>query len=177
MAFMGEMQEVIVAPLSGEELGARYRALCDDPRFENLPGKIELDSWGRILMSPASTYHAVLQGRLCKRLAALGGEVLVEAPILTAVGLLAADVVWADAEFMGAHVKQTPLPRAPQLCIEVASPSNSVKELREKVEAYLAAGAVEVWIAYPQTKRFEFFTKDGKVAQSSYAVDLSGLFD
>jgi hypothetical protein len=52
-----------------------------------------------------------------------------------------------------------------------------VKELREKVEAYLAAGAVEVWIAYPQTKRFEFFTKDGKVAQSTYAVDLSGLFD
>ena len=174
---MGDMQEVIVAPLSSEELGARYRALCDDPRFENLPGKIELDSWGRILMSPATPYHGVLQGRLCRRLAALGGETFVEVPVVTAAGLLVVDVAWATADFIRARSLDSPLTQAPQLCIEVVSPSNSVKELREKIDAYLATGAVEAWLAYPQTRRFEFFTTDGRVQQSSYAVDLSGLFD
>jgi len=174
---MGERREVIEAPLSREELGVRYRSLCDDPRFENLPGKIELDSWGRILMSPASNYHALVQGRLCRRLAALGGESFVEASVLTSVGLFVPDVVWASAEFVRAHAGETPYTRAPEICIEVASPTNSAKELREKVDAYLGAGAVEAWIAYPQTKRFEFFGRDGKSANSAYAVDLSGLFD
>lgn len=174
---MGEMREVIEAPLSREELAARYRALCEDPRFENLPGKIELDSWGRILMSPASNYHGVLQGRLCRRLAVLGGEAFVEASVVTSAGLLVADVAWASTDFMRAHAAQTPFTRAPELCIEIASPSNSLKELREKVDAYIGAGAVEAWIAYPQTKRFEFFGRDGKSQHSSYAVDLSGLFD
>ena len=174
---MGELREVIEAPLSGEELAVRYRSLCDDPRFENLPGKIELDSWGRVLMSPASNYHALVQGRLCRRLAALGGESFVEASVLTPVGLFVPDVVWASAEFMRAHAGETPYTRAPEVCIEVASPANSAKELREKVDAYLGAGALEALIAYPQTKRFEFYRADGKYAQSCYAVDLSGVFD
>lgn len=174
---MGEMREVIEAPLSYEELAARYRDLCADPRFENLPGKIELDSWGRILMSPASNYHGILQGRLCQRLAVLGGQALVEASLVTAAGLLVADVAWASTEFMREHGSETPFTRAPELCIEVASPSKSVKELREKVEAYLAAGAEEVWVAYPQSKRFEFSGKQGAMQRSRHAVDLSGLFD
>jgi Uma2 family endonuclease len=176
---MGETKtrELLEVPLSREDLSARYRALCDDPRFDNLPGKIELDSWGRILMSPASNYHALVQGRLCRRLAALGGESFVEASVVTSVGLFAPDVVWASAEFMRAHASETPYTRAPEICVEVASPSNSGKELREKADAYLGAGAVEVWIAFPQTKRFEFFPAEGKSAHSRYVVDLSGVFD
>ena len=174
---MRELREVIDAPLSSEELAVRYRSLCDDPLLQNVPGKIELDSWGRILMSPASNYHALVQGRLCRRLAALGGESFVEASVVTSIGLFVPDVVWASTEFMRAHATENPYTRAPEICIEVASPGNSTKELREKVDAYLGLGALEVWIAYQQTKRFEFFTTDGKVPQSRYAVDLSGLFD
>jgi Uma2 family endonuclease len=174
---MGELREVIDAPLSSEELAVRYRSLCDDPLLQNVPGKIELDSWGRILMSPAGTYHALVQGRLCRKLAVLGGESFVEASIVTSIGVFVPDVVWASTDFMRAHRNETPLTRAPEICVEVASPGNSTKELREKVEAYLTVGAVEAWIAYSQSKRFEFFTTGGKVPQSRYAVDLSGLFD
>jgi Uma2 family endonuclease len=174
---MGEMREVVEAPLSSDELAARYRELCADPRFDNLPGKIELDSWGRILMSPASNYHGVLQGRLCQRLAALAGQALVEASVLTPSGLLVADVAWASAGFMERHGTETPFSRAPELCIEIASPSNSRKELREKVDAYLAAGAEEAWIAYPQSRRFEMFEVAGPLARSRYTLDLTGLFD
>jgi len=174
---MAANPEIIESPLTREELATRYRALCEDPCLANVPGKIELDLWGRILMSPASNYHGVLQGRLVRSLAPLGGEALVEASVVTSIGVLVADVAWASAEFMHAHGSESPFSRAPELCIEVASPSNSIKELREKVQAYLAAGALEVWIAYPQSKRFEFSGGGGALPRSSFAVDLSALFD
>jgi Uma2 family endonuclease len=91
--------------------------------------------------------------------------------------LFVPDVVWASAGFVRAHAGETPYTRAPEICIEVASPTNSARELREKVDAYLGAGALESWIAYPQTKRFEFFGRDGKPGSSAFAVDPSGLFD
>lgn len=177
LAPMCPPQELIEAPLSSEELGARYRALCDDPLYTNVPGKIELDLWGRMVMSPPSAYHSLVQGRLCQRLAALGGETFAEAPIATVAGLFVADLAWASAQFMRAHAGETPLMRAPELCIEVVSPSNSRKELREKVDAYLAAGAEEVWIIYLATERCEFYSGQGPMPRSAYAVDLAGLFD
>ena len=171
-----EAQEVIESPLSAEELAIRYRALCDDPLYANVPGKIELDLWGRMVMSPPGTYHGLLQGRLCQRLAALGGETFGEVPIATALGLFVPDVAWASPQFISAHRGETPLMRAPELCIEVASPSNSRKEMREKIDAYVAAGAEEVWIVYLQTKRCEFYGKEGLLQRSRFAVDLAGLF-
>jgi len=173
---MGNVHELIEAPLFSEELAARFRALCDDPCYANVPGKIELDVWGRMVMTPASFHHGVVQGRLCLSLATLGGEVVVEAPVVTPMGLFVADVAWASARFMSAHRDETPLTRAPEICIEVVSPSNSVKELREKTEAYLAAGAEEVWIVYPQSKRCELHGKQGLMQRSAYVVDLAGLF-
>jgi len=174
---MDKVQELIEEPLSSEELAVRYRDLCKDRFYENVPGKIELDVWGRVLMTPPSVYHGIVQGRLCRSLATLGGEVLVETPIATAMGLFVADVAWASSAFMGSHSNESPLTRAPEVCVEVVSPSNSRKELREKIDAYLAAGAEEVWIVYPQSKRCEFNGKQGLLERSSFAVDFSRLFD
>jgi Uma2 family endonuclease len=66
--------------------------------------------------------------------------------------------------------------RAPELCIEVVSPSNSRQEMREKIDAYLATGAEEVWIVYPQSKRCEFFARGGRMERSAFAVDLADIF-
>src|SRR5688500_19591184 len=93
--------EVIETPLTGEELAMRYRALCEDPLYANVPGKIEIDLWGRLLMSPASNYHSALQSSLSAKLAALGGRAFVEASVLTSAGVLVADVAW---EIGRAHV-------------------------------------------------------------------------
>jgi Uma2 family endonuclease len=170
--------EVIESPLSSEELAVRYRALCDDPLYAKVPGKIEVDVWGRVLMSPpASSYHSALQIRLSQRLAVLGGEMFAELGIVTPAGILVTDVAWASSGFMRLHAFETPYTKAPELCIEVVSPSNSVRELEEKRIAYLAAGAHEVWIVYPQSKRFEFHGRQGPIPRSAYAVDLTGLFD
>lgn len=174
---MAANPEIIEAPLTEEGLAERYRGLCANPLMANLPGKIELDLWGRILMSPASNYHGVLQIRLGQRLAHLGGQAIAEASVVTSIGLLVADVAWASAEFMRAHGTETPFTRGPELCIEIASPSNSVKELGEKMAAYLAAGATEAWIVYPQSRRFAFFAKSGEMESSGYSVDLTEMFD
>jgi Uma2 family endonuclease len=169
--------EVIESPLSSKELAARYRALCDDPMYEKVPGKIELDTWGRMVMTPPSYYHGRIQARLCQRLAALGGETSAETPIATAMGLFVADAAWGSPEFIRAHGGETPLMRAPEICVEVVSPSNSAKEIEEKRIAYLATGAEEVWILYLHSKRYEFHGKQGLLERSRFAVDLAGIFD
>ncbi|HYX63146.1 MAG TPA: Uma2 family endonuclease [Burkholderiales bacterium] len=174
---VADIQEVIEAPLSGEELGMRYRALCEDPCYAKVPGKIELDLWGRMVMTPASNYHSAIQTRLTAKLAAVGGQAFVEASVLTTVGVLVVDAAWASAAFMSLHGFETPYTRAPQLCIEVVSPSNSRKELNEKIAAYLEAGAEEVWLVYPQSKRCEFYAQQGQMPRSAYVVELGELFD
>ena len=156
----------------------RYRALCEDPMYADVPGKFELDVWGRVLMSPPpSNYHGALQFRLGQKLASLAGQVLVEASVVTAKGVFVTDVAWASAQFIGRHKFETPFTSAPEICIEVVSPSNSVKELTDQRVAYLAAGAQEVWIVYPQSKRCEFYGPRGLLESSAVAVDLAGLFD
>jgi Uma2 family endonuclease len=171
------MQEIIDAPLSSEQLAMRYRQLCDDPCLASVPGKIELDVWGRVLMTPPpSAYHGLAQGRLVRLLSALGGEVITEAPIVTPLGLFLADLAWLSAAYIAAHGIKTPLAPAPEVCIEVVSPTNSVKELSEKRHAYVAAGAEEVWLIYPQSKRCEFYGPQGLLSGSAYGVDLRDLF-
>jgi Uma2 family endonuclease len=175
---MFETRELIEQPLSADELAVRYRSMCDDPCFATVPGKLELDVWGRVLMSPPTSYHGLMQSRLDYKLRqALAGEVITEAPIATPAGLFLADLAWLSPAYISAHGIRSPLIRAPEICIEVVSPSNSVKELLEKRHAYLAVGAEEVWIVYPQSKRCEFYGVKGVLPSSSYGVDLSGLFD
>lgn len=174
---MGAITNLIEEPLSAAAFGARFRELCDDPRFASLPGKIELDVWGRIVMSPADNLHGLVRFAVGQRLAVLGGRVLTEAAILTPAGVLVADVAWCSEEFVRAHRTETPFIRAPEICVEVASPSNARKELEEKTAACLAAAAVEVWIVLPHSKRVEFFGAGGPLAASTFAADLARLFD
>jgi Uma2 family endonuclease len=178
MKVMDKVQELIEAPLSPEELAIRYRELCDDPGFANIPGKIEIDRWGRTLMSPPATpYHGRLQAKLSDKLTTLAGEKTIEAPIATPLGLFGADVAWSSRKSPPGSEDVNPLMQAPELCIEVVSPSNSRKELREKTEAYLAAGAEEVWIVYPRSKRCEVHGQQGLLERSRFPVDLADLFD
>jgi Uma2 family endonuclease len=174
---MFETREFIEQPLSPEELAMRYRTLSEDACFARVPGKLEIEAWGRIVMTPPSFYHGVIQARLVRKLAALRGEAVTEAPIATPGGLFLADVAWASSQFMSAHGSQFAPMHAPEICIEVIGPANSVKELGEKRDAYLAAGAEEVWFVYPESKRCEFYGARGSMPASSYGVDLSELFE
>lgn len=133
---------------SPESLLARWQEVQDDPALRDLPYKIELNAWGKVEMSPASVFHARLQSALFKELdrQMSDGLTLTECPILTDIGVRVPDIVWASADFMMRYAAQSPLPRAPEICAEVLSPTNVDAEIVEKKRAYLAAGALEVWI-------------------------------
>lgn len=174
---MNAVTDILDRPLTAEELAARFRALCADPSMAGVHGKLELDSWGRILMTPASNYHGFVQSKIARALGLLPGNALVETSILTNVGVLVADAAWCSPEFLDAHRFETPYTRAPEICVEVVSPSNSTREMQEKTEAYLAAGAVEVWLVYTESKRVEILGRAGRLDVTAFPVDLVTLFD
>ena len=65
-------------------------------------------------------------------------------------------------------------PRMPDLAVEVASPSNSVRELREKADIYLRNESQLVWLVFPRQRRVEVHRADGSVDELSADDTLSG---
>jgi Uma2 family endonuclease len=157
-----------------EALVARWDELCRDPSLRDLPYKIELNAWGKVEMSPASVQHAWLQSaallQLKEQLA--HGLAMTECPVLTSIGVRVPDVVWASDEFMRRHQGMSPLPHAPEICVEVLSPSNVEEEITEKTRAYLAAGAREVW-RVAEDGSVRFFDQSGERSQSAFPVRLN----
>lgn len=157
-----------------EALIARWDELCRDPSLQHLPYKIELNAWGKVEMSPAAVPHAWLQSEVAVGLRQQlpDGRTLTECPVLTSIGIRVPDVVWASDAFMLQHTGASPLPRAPEICVEVLSPSNVEAEITEKTRAYLAAGAEEVWwVAANGTIRF--FDQAGEKGHTKFPVSLS----
>src|SRR2546425_9027402 len=151
-----------------EALIARWDELCRDPSLQDLPYKIEINAWGKVEMSPASNRHARLQGELAAELKRqLGGSVLTECSILTRIGIRVPDVAWMSSDFIANYAEITPYQRAPEICVEIVSPSNVTAEIVEKTQAYLAAGAVEVWIV-AEDGTIRYFGAQGEMAQSAF---------
>jgi Uma2 family endonuclease len=130
----------------------RWAELLADRDLARVEGRIETDRHGHILMSPPpAPSHGSYQleiGHLLRTIMP-GGRVLTECPISTADGVKAADVAWASPESMRALGARVCFPGAPEICVEVLSPSNTEAELREKVALYFDAGAKEVWTCSP----------------------------
>ncbi len=124
--------------------------VINNPQLKDLPFKIELNKFGKLLMSPASNDHGRIQSRLAAMLLNQlpSGEVITECSIQTSDGVKVADVAWLSETFVAEFGFMTPYPKAPEICIEIVSPSNSKIEIQEKIDLYLAKGAQEVWIVY-----------------------------
>lgn len=159
---------------SHEALALRWAELCNDPGLHDLPYKIELNAYGTIEIGLASTRHARLQAETGNELARQlpAGTVMTSCPVATDEGVRVPDVAWASPEFVARHGDATPLPQAPEICVEVRSPSNSDAEMEMKTRAYLAAGAVEVWIV-SDTGACRVFDANGLQAASRYGVQLA----
>jgi Uma2 family endonuclease len=142
--------------------------VIQDSTLQNLPFKVELNEHGTIMMTPASNRHGRLQGRIYKQLTDITseGDAMVECSVDTPKGVKVADVAWFSDAFLAQHGETTPYPEAPELCVEVVSPSNSRREMKEKVELYLTQGAKEVWLCSEQGQ-VEFFGVNGSMEESS----------
>lgn len=126
----------------------QWSEVMEDKTLADLPYKIEQDEWGNIVMSPASNRHGFIQTLLSMMLSRQNGNgiVFVECSIQTSKGVKVADVIWASRQFFQENGLETPYSRAPEICIEIKSPSNSIEELEAKKELYFARGAQEVWV-------------------------------
>ncbi len=155
------------------DLAVKWLELLNNPFFQNIPYKVELNKFGQILMSPASNRHGILQFNIGSGIKAKkkGGVVIVECSILTSEGVKVADVAWASDEFFAEFADKTPYPKAPEICVEVVSPGNSRAEIEEKIRLYLEKGALEVWIVSEHGK-INFFTHIGEIKNSKLAENF-----
>ena len=66
------------------------------------------------------------------------------------------------------------VPTMPDLAVEVQSPDDSIKEMREKASYYLANGAKLVWLIYPRKRIVEVYDANGEIDILHEGETLSG---
>ncbi|MCA1853073.1 MAG: Uma2 family endonuclease [Beggiatoa sp.] len=176
-----------ISPLSNDslepaDLYGRWEGVLHDRALRDLPYRIEINKWGHLEMTPPATPHHMRIGTRLARLLdqRLGGEAFTECAILTSGGVRIADVVWCSPAFLITHGGElddwaAALSQAPDLCVEVRSPSNPDQqvgygELQERIALFLASGAREAWILHP-TGRVDCFGADGPLTASRIVPD------
>ena len=158
------MQTKIELQPRREQHLARWEELRADLELAKLPFKIETDRLGRILMSPPPFFdHVRHVARIIELLHGHlpAGKVLPETPVVTSDGVKVTDAAWISAGYAAELEGQHPaaLERAPEICVEVLSPSNTSEEMAEKCALYLEAGAQDVWLCGLDGK-IAFYTPD-----------------
>jgi Uma2 family endonuclease len=127
----------------------RWSEILRDPELARLPHRIETDRHGHIIITPPpAPFHGQKQhylGSLLKDLLP-HGIIITECPVSTSDGVKAVDVAWVPVGRAAEIKTEVCLVGAPDVCVEVLSPSNTVAEIREKMALYFEAGAREVWI-------------------------------
>ena len=99
-----------------------------------------------------------------------------EVGLHTADGIKAPDLLGAAPGFEERTDERGFLLSAPNLCVEVMSPSNSWEEMRHKMLLYLAAGAKEVWVC-DEAGEIHFFDGSGQRAESALAAEMPKKID
>ena len=150
----------------------QWSEVLADPALRNLPYKIELNEYGKIVMTPASNRHGSIQSRISRRLWVIlgAGEVITGCSVATRLGVKVADVAWCSPGFIERHGLETPYTEAPEICVEIVSPSNSEPEMAEKRRLYFEGGAQEVWIV-TEEEAVTVFGPAGPLPESRLAPD------
>ena len=147
-----------------------WEQLCKDKRFEDAPFKIESTATGQIIMSPTSNYHGLYGFRIGELLRKHlpKGEVVVECAVETSDGTKESDVAWLSPARWKEVAEDFSCKIAPEICVEVISPSNTAEEMLYKKDLYLAAGAHEYWLC-DKAGRILFFNVSGELSKSKLA--------
>ena len=102
-----------------------------------------------------------------------GGRPFYETGVKTGDGTRIPDVGWISHERRRAS-RQRGQPSffvAPEVCIEILSPSNSRREIEEKKHLYLEAGAQEVWTC-GKDGTMKFFDAGGPLPASKLCPEF-----
>ena len=155
----------------------QWSEVLNDPSLKNLPYKIELNEYGQIVMSPASNKHGLLQAEIAFFLRNnRQGKVLTECSVETSKSVKVADVAWGTVDFFQRNSIDTPYQQAPEICVEIVSPSNYQPEIKEKISLYLEKGAREVWVC-TENGEVEIYNTAGKTDNSVFFENLPKKFE
>lgn len=124
-------------------------------------------------MTPVNYGHSSHVGRLIRLLGRIAPEWESgsELGIVTSDGIKAPDVTLAGPEYHAKYQRHEGyVPEAPDICVEVMSPSNNWQEMKEKMGLYFEVGAQEVWIVDTEGK-IAFFTSGGEPLERSRLVE------
>jgi Uma2 family endonuclease len=162
------------------------RTLLTFEQFEQLPdqpGKRELLRGELIELPPAKLKHNQtahgFYDLLKSALAGLQrrGEAMTLGQVWHEMGYQMSAVNWFQPDVSITHAGQAEgeyFQGAPALAIEIVSESNTAQAIDAKVQEYLAAGALQVWVVYPK-RRHMWLYETGEPSQVC-AVMCSGRF-
>lgn len=149
--------------------------VCADPRLQDLPFKIELNRYNQIVLVSTNSKHSLLQGRIVRLLTRLmaEGEAFPELAVDTSDNTKVPDVVWAADATVHAHRHEleTSWSSAPEICVEVLSPTNTKDEIKYKRFLYLERGAREVWVC-GLDGQMTFHNPEGELPRSVLCPDF-----
>ena len=138
----------------------------DDRRIELVEGEI-------VDMPLPNPIHAAVLATLSTKLNIFvtdseSGRVLVgDAPFILkrdAEGrdtLRGLDIAYISAERLPGKLPRSPLYLAPDLAVEIISPSNKAEDIEKKIEQLFDAGTTLIWIVYPELQHIAVHTNDG----------------
>ena len=157
-------------PITAEEL----LAMGDIGRCELVKGEI-------IHMAPASAEHGdvaaellyfikefVRRKKLGKVYAAETGFTIARNPDTTR----APDVAFVRAERVPKTYRRGFFDGPPDLAVEVLSPDDRASDVLTKIDGWLAAGAISVWVVDPRTRSIEIYRQGLKVVRFAQADAL-----
>src|SRR5207253_10330580 len=129
---------------------------------------------------PPFAWHGAIQVRLAAALHAHVvprrlGMVLGESGFVLRRGpdtVRGPDVAFIRAERIPSRAKDGFLEGAPDLVVEIVSPSNTAAEMTRKVKDYFSAGARLVWLVYPRRNLVIVHTVVGSAMPLSVADTL-----
>lgn len=135
--------------------------------------KQELIAGDLVCMAHSSQVHDIVKNRVCRVLdrfleahTGLGMEAYVEiAYAVSEIDSLAPDVSVVRSDRLLRSGERIIL-RAPEIAIEVVSPTDTAANLQSKITAYLTNGSASVWVVYPDQKLVQIHTS-ANVSQRS----------
>ena len=157
----------------------------------------EISSGELITLPPAKSLHsrtALIVMKLLQQYLSqyLGSEAIPEAGYVLSrdpLTIRQPDLSVLNTERIRSTAPDNYFEGAPELAIEIVSPSDSAEDLEIKVRQYLQAGAQQVWILYPKSQDVHVYSPGGplKVLESretleggatlpGFAVKVSDLF-